>query len=220
VRRGWIARVPCPVQRPKLVVLTPGRDVAEEDFLRVLKVARGVWDRRCEAILLLARDAGMRRSDMLILRGADIDLEGGWITPRVRSERDAPKSRRARRVPILTSRLRRALEGMPLAPDELVLQLSESGIQHMASRAWEEVFPGEGAPLHHLRHTFATRALEAGFTLPTVQAWMGHTSPTTTAIYVHPDPSTMPQGAREAFEGATQRQPGGPDSRSTTRKSL
>ncbi len=220
VRRGWLARIPCPVQRPKLVVLSPGRDIPEEDVLRVLKLARAVWDRRCELILLLARDAGLRRSDMLILRGEDVDLERGWITPRVRSERDAPKSRRPRQVPILTDRLQRALEGAPLVPGIPVLQLSESGIQHMASRAWTEVFPGEGAPLHHLRHTFATRALEAGFSLPTVQSWMGHSSPQTTSLYTHPDPGNAPPAARQAFQAATQGPAGGHVKRGTSPKAL
>ena len=47
------------------------------------------------------------------------------------------------------------------------------------------IVTGRGRRLHDLRHTAACLWLEAGVSLTTVQAWMGHADLTTTQRYLH-----------------------------------
>ncbi len=47
----------------------------------------------------------------------------------------------------------------------------------------------QGVTPHTLRHTMATRALERGVNIRTVQRWLGHASVTQTERYCHPPPT-------------------------------
>jgi integrase/recombinase XerD len=52
------------------------------------------------------------------------------------------------------------------------------------------------ACVHSLRHSWATHLLEAGVNLRVRELWLGHRSPTTTAIYTH-----LTQKAQELASG-------------------
>lgn len=70
-------------------------------------------------------------------------------------------------------------------PLEASAPMHESGLQKAFHRAIEEVGLNKPASVHSLRHSWATHLLERGVNLRLIQLWMGHTSPTTTAIYTH-----------------------------------
>ena len=63
--------------------------------------------------------------------------------------------------------------------------MEESALQKAFRRAVQTAGVNKPATIHSLRHSWATHLLESGVSVRLLQLWMGHTSPTTTAIYTH-----------------------------------
>jgi site-specific recombinase XerD len=62
---------------------------------------------------------------------------------------------------------------------------SVSSVQRAFRAALAESGVPKAATVHTLRHSYATHLLEAGVGLRHIQAYLGHRSPQTTAIYTH-----------------------------------
>ena len=95
-------------------------------------------------------------------------LRQHWVTHRHPVWLFPARSRRCS-DPLLNAKAPMSVRGVQLA---LKAALRESGIQKQAT-------------VHTLRHSWATHMLEAGVGLRIIQSYMGHRSPTTTAIYTH-----------------------------------
>jgi len=63
--------------------------------------------------------------------------------------------------------------------------MSRKQVWNVFKAALAESGVRKSATVHTLRHSWATHLLEAGVPLRLIQQWMGHSSPKTTALYIH-----------------------------------
>jgi site-specific recombinase XerD len=76
------------------------------------------------------------------------------------------------------------------SPSAARVPMSVRGVQRVLKTALKESGIRKHATVHTLRHSYATHLLEAGVDLRIIQAYLGHSSPVTTAIYTHLTPKT------------------------------
>jgi integrase/recombinase XerD len=174
--------------RPLPRVLTSAqveRLMAAPDVSRRL----GLRDR---AILEVLYATGLRASELLRLRPADLDLHVGVLTAfgKGRKERLVPIGEEARkwvRRYLADERPRLVRQGH--APELFLSQrgrrLSRMGLWALVRRLALVAGVGRVLTPHVLRHSFATHLLEHGADLRALQAMLGHADISTTQIYTH-----------------------------------
>ena len=81
--------------------------------------------------------------------------------------------------------------------------MNESALQRAFRAAVKESGVRKKATVHSLRHSYATHLLEAGVNLRVIQSYLGHVSPTTTAIYTHLTSNTHAQTSDKINELVT-----------------
>lgn len=145
---------------------------------------------RHRLFIILAVDTGMRKTEMLELKWAEVDLRAGVIHL---GNRDYHRTKTGigREIP-LTERLRSELQDHILrghSRDEYVFQNPETGAPYRTLKTfWRRLVRDtnlEGLRIHDLRHTFGTRAVHAGVDMITQMDIMGHRDPSSYKRYSH-----------------------------------
>ena len=91
-----------------------------------------------------------------------------------------------------------------LSPTTAIPPMGERGVQMAFKLALQESGVSKPATVHTLRHSYATHLLEAGVNLRLIQAYLGHSSPQTTALYTHltqPADAMAAQAINRVMEG-------------------
>jgi site-specific recombinase XerD len=177
-RPGLVARIPFARKPRRLPVILSPAEVG-----RLLAAVTGDRDR---LMLRLAYGCGLRLSEVLHLRVADLD--GARQTLWVRGGKGA-KDRGVPLPPTLLAELRAYWrrhrptdylfvnrQGRPLHPGTLQRAFAQARARSGLTKP---------ASLHTLRHCYATHLLEAGTDLPTLQRLLGHGHVQTTMLYLH-----------------------------------
>ncbi|MGH9349502.1 MAG: site-specific tyrosine recombinase XerD [Vicinamibacterales bacterium] len=193
---GRLARNPADDLRPPRAWKALPRYVSVDEVDRLIaqpdvKTARGLRDR---ALIELLYATGMRVSELVGLRPADVNLEASYLTC-------TGKGARQRLVPIgeeagrwVRAYLRDArpvLLGRRSSPRLFVNArgggpgLTRVGFwKILKGYARQAGLTGSLSP-HMLRHSFATHLLERGADLRAIQMMLGHADLSTTQIYTH-----------------------------------
>ena len=123
-------------------------------------------------------DTGARRQELLDVRSMDADFENGWL------RLFHTKSGEPRSVP-LTSRT------LAILDKRQDLEYPFGSLSpHRVSKVWRRARIAVGITdadlvLHSLRHTCATRLVNAGVPISDIQLWLGHSTIQVTERYSH-----------------------------------
>jgi site-specific recombinase XerD len=180
------------VELPKDPELAP-RYLPEAEALRLEQHMRAYLThdtpeaRRDTVGYFLLAHTGLRLSELLDLKRGDVDLAG----QRLRIEE--AKGRRDRVVYLsqtCVQALERYLAVQPAAPEvALLCHPSGQGVSYRwvqeRVRQWGEEIGVAGVSAHRLRHTFATRLINLGVPVTTLQRLLGHRDLGTTQRYAH-----------------------------------
>ena len=161
------------------------RFLTPEEFRRlgrVLQEADGsVWPPAIAALRLLML-TGCRKSEILTLRWDDVDRTAGEL--RLRDAKAGP-----RMVP-LTPAVVAVLDGIPRIHGNPWVIVGRKPDSHLPDLQlyWMRICERAGLDdvrIHDIRHSYASRALSLGESLPTIGKLLGHRKVATTARYAH-----------------------------------
>jgi site-specific recombinase XerD len=175
----WLAeqgiRPDDPTVRLRPVRVPPGvpRPVPDSQLGDLLERARGHW----RTAIVLALYAGLRCHEITKLRREDITEQTITIVGKGGRTRVIPTHRRIWEL----------VDELPPGP---VLRRATIAPRHFTAKYLSSAFGtyartqlGADVTLHRFRHSFATRLLDAGVDLRTVQELLGHASVATTQVY-------------------------------------
>ena len=135
-------------------------------------------------VVRFALNTGMRRGEILNLKWDQVDLADGYITV------TKTKSGKQRKIPI-NETVRNVFECKHRGS---VYVFHRNGKPAKSVRATFEQAVRRAAighcRFHDLRHTFATRLVLRGVSLPVVKELLGHSTIVTTMRYAHPTPES------------------------------
>ncbi|MFZ1495474.1 MAG: site-specific integrase [Saprospiraceae bacterium] len=168
--------------RPRITQKLPNV-LSEQEIKRLLQVVNNT---KHKLILMIIYSAGLRLSELVRLRKADLLLDQQAIFVK------CAKGKKDRITILSTAVLSKLKEYLYIYKPNYWLfegadggQYSERSVQAIFRRAVDSAEVNPYATVHTLRHSFATHLLERGTDLRHIQQLLGHSSIKTTEIYTH-----------------------------------
>lgn len=190
-----------------------GKAIADTDADALLAAAAKNRSKYALPYIALALYTGFRAAEVRTLRWRQVDFIGGWV----RSELSKTPAGEYREVPLLPE-LRAVLIahrawiekkfGSAPEPDHYIFPFANRGkpvdperpCTNIASAWWSvRQAAGVSCRLHDLRHTYATRLLEAGASEAVVRDLMGHVDQKVIQRYAHMGRAAKRDAIQKAF---------------------
>jgi integrase len=153
------------------------RRLRDNELQLLLTSAQQCRNRLITPVILIAYETGMRRGEILAIRGFDLDGEERSLT--------IPKTKTgySRKIP-LTEKAFVLLRDLKINERELIFPVSPNALR----LAWEHVKKRAGIDdlrFHDLRHEAISRFFEMGLSMPEVASISGHRDPRMLFRYAH-----------------------------------
>jgi integrase len=173
-----------PVQQVKMPRAGNPRErrAYQGELEKLLTACEGSRSRWLPAVIQLAVETAMRRSELLAMRWDDVDLEASTVLLR------NTKNGHPRTVP-LSPRALNVIRDMPHC-GPTVFTISANALR----LAWERLRRRAGVlelRFHDLRHEAVSRFFERGLNVPEVAMSSGHRDPRMLFRYTHPKPEEI-----------------------------
>lgn len=192
----------------KLRYLTADEEAALLEQLHPDTVVRGIGselvrEQRQDAydLAILLLDIGGRYGELAKLTWKQVDLQNRAIhlyRSKVKNES----------VLIMTDRVHAVLERRSkLGLKKFVFEAKDGTARKYSPRAFRSALSRagiEGATIHTIRHTFASKLVQNGVSLQELQDLLGHASASTSAIYAHLVPNQAAARAAAILNGGKQ----------------
>ncbi|MFV8750337.1 tyrosine-type recombinase/integrase [Nannocystaceae bacterium ST9] len=178
-----------------------------DEYARLRAAARRI-DARCELVVMLAGDAGLRSAEIRALQWTALDFSRRLITVERSYSLDEivmSKSDRIRTIP-MTPRLREALLAYREGSEHTNVILNNNGEPPSPAniRTWLNNAQRDADVLvkgpHTLRHTFCSHLVMTGAHMLEVKTLAGHADLETTMRYMHLAPEAL-HGAMHRLQG-------------------
>ena len=171
------------IPRPKKPYLLP-KVISEE---KILKGLQSIDNLKHKALLYTAYSAGLRVSEVVKIKIADIDSD------RMQIRIEAAKGKKDRMVTLAEATLIVLRAYFKKYKPKKYLFEGQYADEHYSTRSAQEVFSEQfqkiGLPkyfsFHSLRHSYATHLLENGTDIKYIQELLGHNDIKTTLQYTH-----------------------------------
>ena len=170
------------IERPRSEHKLPNV-LSEEEVMRIINNVQNI---KHKAILLTIYSAGLRISEAVNLKIADIDSSRHLILIKgAKGKKDRNSLLSEKLLVYLRKYFLMYKPKVWLFEGQYGDQYSETSIQHIFRKACNDAKIIKKATVHTLRHSFATHLLEHGTDLRYIQELLGHSSSKTTEIYTH-----------------------------------
>ncbi len=222
-RRGYVKHNPAQLLRGARLAQRLPKNLAQGQIMQLLDGTDGAelpYGARDRAMMELIYGSGLRVSELLSLRGHQVDWDEGFlrIVGKGGKTRYVPMGSRAREALRFYLRRARSLLVRPSRRVGDLIFLSNRGgeltrermRQILMTRARDAGLDAHVFP-HLLRHCFATHLLENGADLRVIQDLLGHADLATTQVYTHVETARLkeiharfhPRGRRGEPAGET-----------------
>ena len=168
------------VKRPKKTVSIPNV-LSQNEVLKIIQFPKNIKHR---AILWTIYSAGLRISELINLRIADVHSGEGYLFIKdSKGKKDRKTILSDNLVALLRMYYKENKPSYWLFEGQSGGQYSTTSIRNIFRKAVKETNSNPWSTVHTLRHSFATHCIENNINLRHLQNMLGHNSPKTTEIY-------------------------------------